>query len=158
MRSKGMTQTSASSSATASQVWWSLTMPSRPMISPAIWKPVTWSRPSSAVTQVLKNPVRIANSDWNTSPLRNRVVPRLTLRRTATTSSMRASSWGLRPTGMHSSRRLQFEHATFMLCPSNSGGSLDGIRFASWACAGVSFMARSVLIQVKLSGWASGPG
>jgi len=30
MRSKGMTQTSASSSATASQVWWSLTMPSKP--------------------------------------------------------------------------------------------------------------------------------
>ena len=56
----GMTQTSASSSATASQVWRSRATPSSPMISPAIWKPVTWSRPSGAVMQFLKNPVRIA--------------------------------------------------------------------------------------------------
>ncbi|MCY1557368.1 hypothetical protein D9M68_942150 [compost metagenome] len=34
--SNGMMQTSASSSATASQEWWSLTMPSMPMISPVI--------------------------------------------------------------------------------------------------------------------------
>ena len=59
---------------------------------------------------------------------------------------------------MHSSRRLQFEHATFMLCPSNSGLSPGGIRFTSWVVIGVSFMAQSVLIYVKLSGWALAPG
>jgi hypothetical protein len=40
-------QTCESSSATASQEWRSLLMPSRPISSPAIWKPVTCSRPSS---------------------------------------------------------------------------------------------------------------
>jgi hypothetical protein len=53
---------------------------------------------------------------------------------------------------------LQFEQATFMLCPSNSGVSPDGIRFASWAGRGVSFMAGSFLIYVKLSGWPLVPG
>jgi hypothetical protein len=44
----------------ASQQWKSLAMPSKPRSSPAIWKPVTWSRPSSEVLQVLKKPVRTA--------------------------------------------------------------------------------------------------
>ena len=56
----GMTQTSLSSSATALQVCASVPMPSMPRISPAIWKPVTWSRPSSSRTSVLKKPVRTA--------------------------------------------------------------------------------------------------
>ncbi len=53
-------QTCESSRATASQEWRSLLMPSRPMSSPAIWKPVTCSRPSEADTTVLKKPVRTA--------------------------------------------------------------------------------------------------
>ena len=57
---KGIVHTSLSSSATALQVWISLLMPSRPSSSPVIWKPVTWSRPSSISTSVLKKPLRIA--------------------------------------------------------------------------------------------------
>jgi hypothetical protein len=43
--------------------------------------------------------------------------------------------------GMHSSRRLQFEHATFMLCGSNGSVVPDGISFRLGAGTGVSFIA-----------------
>ena len=49
-----MVQTVASSSATASLWWRPLPMPSSPSHSPLSWKPVTWLRPSSSDTQVLK--------------------------------------------------------------------------------------------------------
>jgi hypothetical protein len=52
----------------------------------------------------------------NFSPLRNKVAPRFIFRRLATTSSMRSNSVGLRPKGMHNSRKLQLEQATLMLC------------------------------------------
>ena len=155
-RSNGMTQTSASSRATASQVWWSFTMPSSPMISPAIWKPVTWSRPSSDVTQVLKKPVRMANSELKASPLRNSAPPRLILRRVATTSSRRCSSSGLRPTGMHSSRRLQLEQATLMVCRSAGRLAGEGTSFNGTFGTGVSLGCGVRLIYIKLSraiGW-----
>jgi hypothetical protein len=78
----------------------------------AIWKPVTWSRPSSDDTQVLKKPVRTANSDWNSSPARNSMSPRPTVRRVATIVSSWSSCSLDMPTGRHSSRRLQLEQAT----------------------------------------------
>ena len=67
-REYGIWQTCEPYSATASQVWVSVLMPSSPSNSPAIWKPVTWSRPSSAETRVLKKPVRTTNSDSNFVP------------------------------------------------------------------------------------------
>ena len=63
---------------------------------------------------VLKKPVRMAYKELNFSPLRNKGVPRLTFRRTATISSMRFKSGSLNPMGMHNSRRLQLEQATLM--------------------------------------------
>ena len=55
-----MTQTSLSSSATISQLCAPLEMPSRPISSPVMWKPVTCSRPSSSITVLLKKPLRTA--------------------------------------------------------------------------------------------------
>ena len=55
-----MMHTSLSSSAITSAVWLSVPMPSMPRISPAMWKPVTWSRPSSSTTLDLKKPLRSA--------------------------------------------------------------------------------------------------
>ena len=99
----------------ASQEWRSLTIPSMPMISPVIWKPVTWSRPSAVVTQVLKNPERTAYREVNLSPVLNSAVPRLMRRRVEITLSSLSISSGLSPMGRHNSRRLQLEQATLML-------------------------------------------
>ena len=112
MCSKGMMQTSASSSATALQVWWSPTMPSSPMISPAIWNPVTCSWPFSVDTVVLNVPVRMAKSDWKGAPRPNSTSPLARRLRPATSVSSLIISSRSMPTGMHSSRRLQFEQAT----------------------------------------------
>jgi hypothetical protein len=57
----------------------------------------------------------MAYSDVNFSPLLNKVLPRLILRRVATTSSNRSRSWLDKPMGMQSSRKLQLEHATLIV-------------------------------------------
>jgi len=134
-----MAQTCESSSATASQLWRSVLMPSSPSSSPAIWNPVTWSRPSSDDTRVLKKPVRTAYSASKGSPTRNNVSPRRSVRRVPTSESSRASSRAEKPTGRHSSRRLQLEHAT--LSDSVEMG-LEG----AWGMAGAWVsMARRIL-------------
>src|SRR3990167_1399421 len=107
-----MTQTCESSSAMASQACRSVLMPSRPSSSPAIWKPVTWSRPSSDEMRVLKKPVRTAYTERNASPVWNRASPRFTVLRVATSESRWDSCGWLSPTGRQSSRRLQLEQAT----------------------------------------------
>src|SRR6188768_4220062 len=107
-----MTQTWESSSATASQMCASAARPSKPRSSPAIWKPVTCSRPSSDVVRVLKNPERTAYSPSKGSPVRNNDAPLYTRIRLATSPSRRTSSAWLKPTGRHRSRSPQFEHAT----------------------------------------------
>jgi hypothetical protein len=57
----------------------------------------------------------MANKAVNLSPWLNKLVPRVTFRRVATTSSTRAISLSLKPSGMQSSRKLQLEQATLML-------------------------------------------
>ena len=57
-RAQGSSQTSAASSASASQACAGMSMESRPSRSPRIRKPVTFSRPSSLSTLVLKQPLR----------------------------------------------------------------------------------------------------
>ena len=61
--------------------------------------------------------MRMANSEVKASPLRNKVLPRLIFRRTAThvvnTSQLVAHR---KASGMQSSRRLQLEQATLMVC------------------------------------------
>ncbi|KGR99861.1 hypothetical protein X977_4901 [Burkholderia pseudomallei MSHR7504] len=56
----GMMHTVLSSSATASLLWCPAHTPSRPSVSPTIWKPVTCSWPSRCMTTVLNEPVRTA--------------------------------------------------------------------------------------------------
>ena len=58
--------------------------------------------------------MEIAYIALNLSPARNSAVPRLTMGRLATNSSIRLSSSAFRPMGMHSSRMLQLEQAIFI--------------------------------------------
>jgi hypothetical protein len=67
----------------------------------------------------------------NLSPLLNKCVPRLTLRRTATKSSRRSWSCSLKPMGMHSSRKLQLEQATLM-----AWGCMVYLLVTQWICLG----------------------
>ncbi len=116
-----MTQTSESSNATASTWWLRLPKPSSPINSPAIWKPVTCSRPSFDAMAVLKKPVHTANTEANGSPAWNKRSPRATFCRAVTRrASMNSSSCLLSPTGRQISRRLQVEHTTAQ-CGSCSG-------------------------------------
>jgi hypothetical protein len=114
MRSKGITQTSESSSATASQVWWSLTMPSRPEHLAGHLEAGHLVAAVLGGTQVLKKPVRMAYSEVNFSPLLKQRAAALDLAAHGHHFVERSSSCAFRPMGMHSSRRLQLEQATLM--------------------------------------------
>jgi hypothetical protein len=107
-------------------------MPSMPRISPAIWKPVTWSRPSSVSTSVLKKPARTAKIDSNRSPARYRCWPRLSLRPPPIRWSSRDMSLSDRPKGRQSSRKLHCEHAT--LRPGVMSGTTFCLTFAYARC------------------------
>jgi len=71
-------QISLSSSAITSEAWLPVPMPSRPTISPAMWNAVTWSRPSSSSTRLLKKPLRTAKSAAKSAPARKIASPRFT--------------------------------------------------------------------------------
>ena len=111
---KGSSHTSLSSRATASQLWVRIQMPSIPISSPDIKKPVTWSRPSCVAMVVLKKPVRMANSEWKVSPTRNRNSPFFRRWLCLITVSSCSNSLGRKPTGRHSSRSEQDEHSVFI--------------------------------------------
>ena len=89
-------------------------MPSRPISSPPIWKPVTWSRPSFDDTQVLKKPVQTAYTDSKRSPAAiQRIAARhLAPRRHQPPVDVLELGLASGPTGRQISRRLQREHAT----------------------------------------------
>ena len=74
----------------ASTAWRPASMPSSPISSPPIWKPVTCSAPWFVVTTVLKKPVQISKTASNRSPARNSDSP--CAPRARTTRPRRSSS------------------------------------------------------------------
>jgi len=84
-----------------------------PTTSPIMWNPVTCSRPSSVVIDVLTKPQRIANSEPDRLPAENRCCPAAIRRFATTVPSKRAISDSEKPAGTHTLRIAQAVHGTF---------------------------------------------
>src|SRR5664279_970757 len=113
----GIWKTWESSSAVASTSCRPVSMPSRPSISPPIWKPVTCSRPRLEEMTVLKKPVQTEYRESKRSPARKRTSPWVTLRRTETRrSSICPTSSRVTPKARHSSLSFQSDRLLEEVC------------------------------------------